>query len=291
MLRAPLLVLTLVLAFPAAARASEEPPPCQPAKPLDLGLVTVWPVGEANLRAKEGGTVKLRVTNKTGRVVCRVLGDLTLNGKSRPVTCHEPAVEAGAETEMLCTFMLLAGERQGGVNLPTSRRPGQPAPKEGEKVKVRVKAVGLELAEAKAYKEWEARREVARKQARERAAAVRAGFRHSVQVKRASNAKETGQILDRCFVRLKECLVARAKGNPKLQLALKLRLGVSRARTGDGAPENLLAIKVLEEKGPRREVRDCLGVLELTTLPPNLDFEAFADVAYQAVPPEPSAEK
>jgi hypothetical protein len=219
-------------------------------------------------------------------VVCRILGDLTVNGKARPVTCHEPAVEAGAETEMLCTFMLLTGERQGGVSLPGARRPGQPTPKEGEKVKVRVKTTGLELAEAKAYKEWEVRRDAARKRAREQAAAVRAGFRHKVTVKRASSAKDVNEILDRSFARLKECFVGRAKNNPKLQIALKLRLGVSRARGGDGAPENLLAIRVLEEKGPRREVRDCLGVLELTTLPDHLDFEAFADVTYTAVAPE-----
>ena len=115
----------------------------------------------------------------------------------------------------------------------------------------------------------------------------RAGFRNTVQVKRATNAKETTQILDRCFARLKECFVARARGNPKLHVVLKLRLGVSKARTGDGAPENLLAIKVLQEQGPRREIRDCLGVLELTTLPQSLDFEAFADVTYQAVPAQP----
>ena len=291
MLRAPLLlVLAMVLAIPAGAGASDEAPPCKPAKPIDLGLVTVWPVGEANLRAKEGGTVKVRVTNKTGRVVCRVLGDLTLNGKPRPVTCHEPAVEAGAETEMLCSFMLLTGERQGGISIPSTRRPGQPAQREGEKVKVRVRATGMELADAKAYKEWEARREVAQKKAREQAAAVRAGFRRTVTVKRASNAKEVNEFLDRSFARLKECFVGRAQRNPKLQIALKLRLGVSKARTGDGAPENLLAIRVLEQKGSRPEVRDCLAVLELTSLPENLDFEAFADVNYQAVPPEKAVE-
>lgn len=286
MLRAPLLVLAVVLALPVAARASEEAPPCKPAKPIDLGLVTVWPVGEANLRARDGGTVKLRVTNKTGRVVCRILGELTLNGKARPVTCHEPAVEAGAESEMLCSFMLLTGERKGGLSIPSTRRPGQPAPRDGETAKVRVKASGLELAEAKAYKEWEVRREVERRKTRERAAAARAGFRHTVTVKRASSAKEVTELLDRSFARLKECFVGRARRNPKLQIELKLRLGVSRARTGDGVPENLLAIKVLQEKGSRAEVRDCLGVLELTSLPHGLDFEAFADVKYVAVPPE-----
>jgi hypothetical protein len=286
--RALLVALVAIVALPGVARASDEPPPCKPAKPIDLGLVTVWPVGEANLRAKEGGTVKVRVTNKTGRVVCRVLGDLTLNGKSRPVTCHEPAVDAGAEAEMLCSFMLLTGERQGGVNLPSTRRPGQPAPRDGEKVRVRIRATGMELAEAKAFKEWEARREVARKKAREQAAAARAGFRHKVTVKRASNAKEVNELLDRAFNRLKECFVGRAKRNPKLQVALKLRLGVSKARTGDGAPENLLAIRVLDQKGPRPEVRDCLAVLDLTTLPATLDFEAFADVSYEAVPEKPA---
>jgi len=288
MRRVPLLVLAVVLALPAVARASDEAPPCKPARPLDLGLVTVWPVGEANLRAKDGGTVKLRVTNKTGRVVCRVLGELTLNGKARPVTCHEPAVEAGAESEMLCSFMLLAGERKGGLNIPSSRRPGTPAPHDGDKAKVRVKATGMELAEAKAYKEWEARREVARRKAREQAAAARAGFRHAVTVKRASSTKEVTEILDRAFARLKECFVGRAKRNPKLLVDLKLRLGVSRARTGDGAQENLLSIKVLQEKGSRAEVRDCLGVLDLTTLPEHVDFEAFADVHYVAVPPDKS---
>jgi hypothetical protein len=284
--RVLLLALAALVALPGRARAAEEAPPCKPAKPIDLGLITVWPAGEANLRAKDGGTVKLRVTNKTGRVVCRILGELALNGKSRPVTCHEPAVEAGAESEMLCSFMLLAGERQGGLSLPTTRRPGQPAPKDGEKAKVRVKATGLELAEAKAYKEWEARREVERRKAKAQAAAARAGFRHTVAVKRASNAKEVTSLLDRSFARLKECFVGRGKRNPKLQIEIKLRLGVSRARTGDGAPENLLAIKVLQEKGPRADVRDCLAVLELTTLPESLDFEAVADVHYVAVPPE-----
>ena len=286
--RVRLFALVAILALPGLARASDDTPPCKPAKQIDLGLVTVWPVGEANLRGKDGGTVKVRVTNKTGRVVCRVLGDLTLNGKARPVTCHEPAVEAGAETEMLCSFMLLSGERQGGVSLPGARRPGQPTPKEGEKVRVRIKATGMELAEAKAYKEWEARRDVVRKRDRERAAAVRAGFRHTLAVKRASNAKEVSELLDRSFNRLKECFVGRAKRNPKLQIELKLRLGVSRARGGDGDPDNLLAIKVLHEKGPRADVRDCLGVLELTTLPQGLDFEAFADVNYTAVPPDKS---
>jgi hypothetical protein len=245
-------------------------------------------VGEANLRAKEGGTVKVRVTNKTGRVVCRMIGELTLNGKPRPVTCHEPAVEAGAESEMLCSFMLLTGERKGGLSIPSTRRPGTPAPRDEEKARVRVKATGIELAEPKAYKEWEARREVARRKAREAAAAARAGFRHLVTVKRASSTREVTEILDRAFARLKECFVGRGQRNPKLKIELKLRLGVSRARSGDGTPENLLGIKVLAEKGPRAEVRDCLSVLELTSLPDKLDFEALADVSYVAVPPEKS---
>lgn len=286
--RIRLLALAALLALPSRAGAADETPPCKPAKPIDLGLVTLWPVGEANLRGKDGGTVKVRVTNKSGRVVCRILGELTLDGKARPVTCHEPAVEAGAETEMLCTFVLLAGERKGGVSLPGSRRPGTPGPREEGKTKVRVKASGMELAEAKAYKEWEVRHAAAQRKERERAAAVRAGFRHTVSVKRASNAKEVGQLLDRSFARLKECFVTRAKRNPKLQIEVKLRLGVSRARGGEGEPENLLAIKVLQEKGPRADVRDCLGVLELTTLPQGLDFEAFADVSYTAVPPDKS---
>jgi hypothetical protein len=276
-------MLAAMLAAPLAAQAAEEAPPCRPAKPIDLGLVTVWPAGEANLRGKDGGTVKVRVTNKTGRVVCRLLGELTLEGKARPFTCHEPAVEAGGEAEMLCSFMLLAGERKGGLNIPSTRRPGTPAPREAEKAKVRVKATGMELAEAKAYKEWEVRREAERRKAREQAAAVRAGFRHVVTVKRASNGKEVAELLDRSLARLKECFVARAQRNPKLHIELKLGLGVSRARSTDGSPENLLAIKVLAQKGPRAEVRDCLGALELTTLPQSLDFEALADVTYVAV--------
>ena len=284
--RVPLFALAALLTVPAAAGAADEAPPCTPGKPVDLGLVSLWPVGEANLRGRDGGTVKVRASNKTGRVLCRVFGELTLNGKARPVSCHEPAVEAGGEGEMLCSFVLFSGERKGGLSIPSTRRPGTPAPKDPEKAKVRVKATGLELADPKAYKEYLARREAARRRALLQAAAVREGFRHAITVRRASSTKEVTELLDRAFARLKECFVARARSDPKLQVELKLRLGVSRARSGDGSPENLLAVKVLSEKGPRAAMRDCLGVLDLTTLPQNLDFEAHADVTYKAKPPE-----
>jgi len=280
-------VLAVLLVLPALGRA-EEAPPCRPGKPSDLGLVSAYPVGSASLR-KEGGSVKARVTNRSGRVVCRLFGTLTLNGKGRPVTCPEPAVEVGAETEMLCLFTLLPGERGGGVQLPGARRPGMPVPhdKDDDKVRVRVKLQGLELADPTAYREWQARRREEQRRAAARAAAVRAGFRHTVKVSRASSPKEATKVLDRAMARLKECLVARAKRDPKLHVELQLRLGVSRAKSDDGAPENLLAVRVVGEKGSRPAIRDCVGALELTTLPSGLDFEAAGTVIYAAAPPAP----
>jgi hypothetical protein len=271
------------LALPGLAGAAEEPPPCRPGKPRDVELVSAWPVGTANLRGRAGGSVKVRVTNRSGRVVCRLFGELTLNGKVRPVTCSEPAVGVGAETEMVCEFALMPGERQGGgLDLRTRRRPGTPAPRESARPHVRIKLRGLELADAAAWREWGARQEAERRRAAARAAAVRAGFRHTLTLKRATNDKEARVLLERALGRLKECLVARAKRNPKLVVELQLRLGVSRAGGGDAPPESLLAVTVVAAKGPKAEIRDCSEALELTTIPAGLDFEAVAAVTYAA---------
>jgi hypothetical protein len=275
---APRLLAALALLLAADAARADEEAPCKPASPADARLVDVAAAPKATLSAKEGGVVRVHATNRTGRVLCRVLAVVSLDGRERPATCvRDDGVKPAGEADLRCTFPLLSGEAaRGGVADGANRRPGQPA--KTSPPKVRVKVSGLDLAEVDAFRAWEARRVVAAQQAAERAAAAREAFRQTVTLTRGP-AKDAREVLDRALGRLKECVIGRAKRNPKLVVVAKLRVGVSRPRSGEA--DGLLAVKVLSQQG-LAEVRDCLGALDLIEVPGGLDFEAIAEVSYQA---------
>ncbi|HEY3359862.1 MAG TPA: hypothetical protein VGQ83_41815 [Polyangia bacterium] len=268
-----------VLAVIPVVAAAEEAPPCTPATAADSRLVEVQPSAEVELHGREGGgVVKSHVINRTSRIVCRVLLDVTLDGKARPGTCYkEDGVKAGGEADVRCHFTLLQGEGRRGVSDNSSRRPGQPA-KTAAPPRVKVKVTGLTLADVAAYRAWEARRVAAARKAIEAAEAARGGFRQSVKLTRGKD-KEARWHVERAMTRLKDCLVARAQRNPRLVLSATLRLAVSRPRntTADG----LLAVKVLNEKG-LAPARDCIEALDLIEIPAPTEFEAIADVSYSA---------
>jgi hypothetical protein len=261
----------------APVAAGDEAPPCAAATSEELRFVEVAPSGEAILGGRAGGAVKAHVVNRTGKVICRLLVQVSLDGKERPGTCAgEDGVKPGGEADVRCGFTLLAGESRGVVVDRGSRRPGMPG--RGAPPKVRLKVEGAELSDPAAWRRWEEKRAAAARRAAEQAAASKAGFQHSFTITRAADGKSAREQVERAMGRLRDCVLERARRNPKLELGARLAVRVSRGRRG---AEPLLAVKVLTEKGLGPEVRECLAALELVELPAGSDFEAVVDVSYR----------
>ena len=140
----------------------------------------------------------------------------------------------------------------------------------------RVKVTGVSLADVTAYRAWEARRVAAARKAIAAADAARGGFHQSVKLTRGQD-RQAREHLERAMTRLKECLVARGKRDPRLTLSATLRLAVSRPR--NPAADGLLAVRVVSKKG-LAPARDCVAALDLIEIPAPTEFEAIADVSY-----------
>jgi CheY-like chemotaxis protein len=279
--RAPALAgLTLgcLLAVPAAAAAEAEPPPCRPARPGELTLVNVAVVGAADVRSQERRLFPVRLTNRSGRMVCGLLAKVAVGGRERAARCFpDEALAVGAEGPMICTFTEASDVPSSAPARGARRRRGGAARSAAATVKLTV--TGLELVEADAYKAWQTRRTAAHSQPAS-APAARVGFHHVLTITRASDAKAARQELDRAIGRLRECLLARARKSPKLTVQATLRLGVSRSRGDNGESESLLAVKVLAPPLLAPEMRDCVRILDLVAVASGTDFLATAEVRY-----------
>jgi hypothetical protein len=269
------LIATVTLLVPALGRGEEEPPPCRPARPGELMLVDLDVTAAADARSTFGA----RVTNHSGRMVCRVLVQTRGGGRRRPASCHpSDAYAIATDGRMICAFTAAA---EAPASPPTRggrrRREAPPASAAGGRLKVTV--TGLELADVDAYQEWEARRTAPASQPASAPAAA-PGFRHHVTLARASDGTAARRELDRALGRLRECVLERARKNPTLTVQATLRLSVSRARGDDGTGECLLAVKVLSPPAMAPEVRDCVRILDLVVLATGSDFSATAEVSY-----------
>jgi hypothetical protein len=262
---APLLVAWCLLVAPGIAAAGDRPPPCQPATRGELMLVDL----EALPGSRDPEQFAVRVTNHSGRLVCRVNAQVRTGGRQRLASCTaESAV--GPAGQMTCRFTDGAAAARGG-----RRRPGGAAPAPRMKATV----TGLELAATDAYTAWEARRAAAHSQPAS-APRARVGFHHALTITRASDGKAAQHELDRAIGRLRACLLGRARRNPKLTARASLRLSVSRARSDSDDAERLLAVKVLGPPALAPELRDCIRVLDLVVIESGADFVATAEVGY-----------
>jgi hypothetical protein len=291
-------LLGLLVLAPLLARA-EDAPPCRRGTKEEVKLVDVAVATAPDLSARDHGTLKVQVTNRTLLVVCRVLGEVSLDGRDRPARCvGTGTLGPGALGVMACTFPLSAADRP-----PPPLSPAAPdgrharraaAPKTPRAPTTKLVITEIDFADARAYAAWRARRAAPASQSASGPIISRGGFRHTLTVVRASDPKEARRQLDRAVVRLRECLLTRARRNPKLKVQATLRLGVSRARGEDAEADSMLAVKVLDPKAAGSDVRDCAGALDLFVVPARLDFEARAEIHYDAdgqPPPElPEAE-
>ncbi|HEY3360049.1 MAG TPA: hypothetical protein VGQ83_42755 [Polyangia bacterium] len=282
------LIAALSILVPGLARGDDAAPPCRPAKPGELMLVEVDAPAPGVQRA-DRGSFGVRVTNHSGRVVCRVLVQVRMGARARPAACQPGGETAVGAEEMTCTFTDAGAGEPGAPGRGGRRRRGGPSsPEPASKPKLTV--TGLDLAPTGAYASWQARRPAAHSQPASAPAATRFGFRHALKITRASDGKAAQRELDRAMGRLRECVLGRARRNPKLTVHATLRLGVSRARGNNGETESLLAVKVVNPPAPAPEVRDCASALDLVTVPAGTDFLATADVHYEG-DGRPPAEK
>jgi hypothetical protein len=283
------LLIPWLFILPGLAGAEEEPP-CRPALPSQLLLVDLDLPPRADVKQPERRLFRARVTNRSGRLVCRVAATVTANGRSRAAACFpEDVLAVGADGWMLCTLM------EAGDGQPTARARGTRRGRGQDSTaarRPRLAVTGLELVGVDALQAWQARRTAPRSQPASAPTAPRFGFRHVVKVARASDAKGAQQALERAMTRLRECLLGRARRNPKLAVQATLRLGVSRSRGENGETESLLAAKVASPPPIAPEMRDCVSALDLVTVPPGMDFLATAEVGYvgDGKPPPERAE-